>query len=228
MKKTLKIILIVFVVLSFAVGGLAIWQWKNIEGIIIGVSEDSAEIERRRSDNQTKLAQDVSAYMDEPLREMTEEEKELLKNGKISAAEIYQQIFEEKKTELKDGKPKKTADNSAKKDEIISRYMAELYRVQSEFVARAEATIVQGANYYESINEHPQDPVARAKTITHFTPIVKGIESECNAKVDSLIANMKNELQAIDADISIIDSIRKTYENEKQLKLSYYANKYLK
>ena len=116
MKKTLKIILVVFVVLSFAVGGLAIWQWKNIEGIIIGVSEDSAEIERRRSDNQTQLVQDVSAYMDEPLREMTQEEKELLEKGKISAAEIYQQIFEEKKTEIKDSKPKKNTDNSAKKD----------------------------------------------------------------------------------------------------------------
>ena len=106
--------------------------------------------------------------------------------------------------------------------------MAELYGLQNEFTARAEATIRQGAGYYESLKAHPQDPVARSKTIAHFTPIVRAMESECDTKVEKVISTLKSELQKIGENTEIIASIRATYANEKQLKLSYYANKYLK
>lgn len=228
MKKILKVILVALIILMIAAGGLAVWQWNNIQSIIVGVSEESAEIERRRNDNQTKLVEDVSTFMEEPLREMTEEEKKQIEEGTVSVAEVYQQIFEEKESEIAVSKPNNTADNSAEKDEIISRYMAQIYKLQNEFTAKAEATIKQGDRYYESIKKHDHDATARANTITHFTPVVREIESECDGKFETVITNLKNELEAIGADTSIIETIRATYANEKQLKLSYYANKYLK
>ena len=132
-------------------------------------------------------------------------------------------MFEEKTSQLE----QKNDTDIPTKDEIVSSYMAELYKLQNEFTARAESTIKQGASYYESIKAHPQDPVARANTITHFTPIVRGMEKECDAKVEEVISKLKAELEKIKADTSIIGSIRSTYSKEKQLKLSYYANKYL-
>ena len=79
-----------------------------------------------------------------------------------------------------------------------------------------------------NIRKHPQDAEARAQTISHFTPIVRGIEKDCDAKVEVLIQNLEKELAAIGADTAVIATIRATYANEKRLKLSYYANKYLK
>ena len=70
--------------------------------------------------------------------------------------------------------------------------------------------------------------MARASTITKFTSVVRNLEKECDSKVESVIRNMTADLNAIGADTSIIQSVRATYANEKQLKLSYYANKYLK
>lgn len=228
MKKVLKILLIILVLLAIAAGSVAIWQRKNIQSIMLGVKEESIEIEKKRNDNQTNLVDDVNTYMDEPVREMTEEEKRQVEEGKATISDVYQKIFEEKNEIKAEDKQTNSSNKTETKDEIISRHMAELYRLQNEFTARAEATIKQGANYYESINAHPQDPVARSKTIAHFTPIVRGMESECDAKVENVISSLKAELQKIGEDTAIIASIKATYANEKQLKLSYYANKYLK
>ena len=42
------------------------------------------------------------------------------------------------------------------------------------------------------------------------------------------IAKQYSDFIVIGADTSVIASVRQTYSREKQLKLSYYANKYLK
>ena len=239
MKKALKILLIILIAISLVAGGLAIWQRKNIESILIGLREDSAQIDKRRNDNQTNLVDDVNTYLDNPLREMTDEEKEKLESGETTASEIYQKMFEEKIEESKENKPQEETSNKAEnekvpttpkesKDEIVSRYMVDLYKLQNEFNARAEATIKEGGDYYESINAHPQDPVARAETITKYTPIVRGIEKECDGRFEEILKKLEGELKAADYDTAVIPTIRGTYQNEKQLKLSYYANKYLK
>ena len=228
MKKVLKVLLIILILLAIALGTLAIWQWKNIESIMLGIKEESTEIEKKRNENQIKLVDDVNTYLDEPLREITEEERQQIEEGKVTVSDVYQKIFEEKKETLEQSGQKENTNSSLAKDEVISRYMAELYKLQNEFTAQAESTIKQGARYYENKKAHPQDPVARADTIAHFTPIVRKMESECDARVEKVISDLKAELEKIGEDTAIIASIRATYANEKQLKLSYYANKYLK
>lgn len=234
-KKFFKIILIVLVVLTVAAGSLAIWQRKNIASIVVGIKETDREIERRRNENQSQLVSEVSSQLENPLRDMTEEEKQEVDKGNMTIVDVYSKIFEERKQELERSKGSTSSSNISQKiedkptkDEIITKYMAQLYKLQNEFTAKAEATIAQGASYYEKLKKHPQDAEARASTITHFTPIVRGIESECNKKVDTAIANLKKELEEIGAETDIIGTIKATYENEKQLKLSFYANKYLK
>ena len=239
MKKTLKILLVILIAISLIAGGLAIWQRKNIESILIGLREDSTQIDKRRNDNQTNLVDDVNTFLDAPLREMTEEEKEKLEKGETTASEIYQKLFEEKIEETKDEKKQEEIQNKPKdeavsttpkesKDEIVSRYMVDLYKLQNEFNARAESTIKAGGWYYEKRKTRQHDPVARAETITHYTPIVRGIEKECDTKFEGVVKKLEGELIAAGYDTAVINTIRNTYANEKRLKLSYYANKYLK
>ena len=226
MKKTFKILLVFLLVFVLCIGSLAIWQRKNIESIITGVTQTEEEIIQRRDQNQEKLVSEVNTFLDEGLREPTEEEKSQLDDGTLKLPELYSKMFEEKTLELE--KKRKENENKIKKDEIVSKYMAQLYAYQSEFEARAGATISQGAQYYNKlVKEKVDKPTARTKTITHYTPIVNGVEAECDAKVEAVIANLKKELEAIGAQTDIIGTIRETYAREKQLKLSYYANKYL-
>lgn len=228
MKKILKILLVIILAFIIAVAGLLLWQWKNVESILMGVSQNSKQIEQKRNENQETLVDNVNDYMDTPAREMTDEEIGQIERGETTAAEVYQKIFEEKNKETENTIPEQAVANAKDKDRIISQYMSELYRLQNEYTAKAEATIAQGASYYESIKKHPQDAAARASTITKFTSVVRNLEKECDSEVESVIKKMRADLTAIGADTSIIESVRATYANEKQLKLSYYANKYLK
>ncbi len=237
MKKALKAVAIIYLILVIVVGSLVLWQWENVKSVYIGLMESEEQIEDRRMKNQTALVNDINMFLDEPVRELTEEEKKQIEDGSTALSEVYAKIFEEKEALAKSLKDEKNADSvkkpdsaadKKKKDEIISKYMAQLYSLQSEFNARAEATIKQGARYYESIKAHPQDPVARAKTITHFTPVVRGLEAECDGRFEKIVAKLQKELEAVNADSDIAGTIRESYKNEKQLKLSYYSNKYLK
>ncbi len=189
----------------------------------MGVSQNSEQIEQKRNENQETLVGDINDYMDTPAREMTEEEIGQIERGETTAAEVYQKIFEEKNKEAEN-----TVQDTKDKDKIISQYMSELYRLQNEYTAKAESIIAQGASYYESIKEHPQDATARASTITKFTSVVRNLEKECDSKVEAVIKSIIDDLTSIGEDTSIVESIRATYANEKRLKLSYYSNKYLK
>ena len=224
MKKLIKVFLIVLIVLSVAVGALALWQRKNIEGVLIGIRETSEEIEKRREENQSKLVGEIDSYIETTLREITPEEQKQIEEGKLQASEVYSKIFEEKHSEI--GKAKE--ENKAAKDEIVTKYMAQLYKLQSEFTSRAEDAIKQGARYYNETKKTQDKASARANTITHFTPIVKAIESECDSRVNEIIKNLTNELSLIGANTDIVGTIKASYANEKQLKLAYYSNKYLK
>ena len=186
MKKTLKVTGFVFLVLVLVVTSFSVWQWENIKSIYLGITQSAEEIDNRRIENQKTLITDLNEYMDVPVREMTEEEKKKVESGEMTITEVYSTIFTEKgsvgRTETpSSGSNSPGSDSSgtlSEKDKIISEAMSVLYGLQSEFTARAEATISSGDRYYESIKEHPQDSVARAKTITHFTPIVRAIEAE--------------------------------------------------
>ncbi len=228
MKKVLKTLMAIILILVIVVAGLLLWQWKNIESILMGVSQNSEEIEQKRNENQETLVGDINDYMDNPAREMTEEELGQIERGETTVTEVYQKIFEEKISEAENIPTEQTVSDRKEKDSIISQYMAELYKLQNEYTARAEATIAEGAHYYESIKKHPQDATARASTITKFTSVVRNLEKECDSKVEAVIKSMTTDLTDIGADTSIVESIRATYANEKRLKLSYYSNKYLK
>lgn len=285
MKKGIKIFLVLLCVIFIAAASLAVWQWKNIKSIYVGVSESSEEISKRRNDNQKSLAQEINDYLDGEIREMTTEEKKQIEEGSATVDEIYLKIYqeayekakeeknvksasepskegsEEKKTtgdkkttgnkevvtdEDKDSENKKSADKDEKnngvktyhnkntqplatKDEIVSKYVAQLYSLQGKYTAMADATVAEGKSYYLSLRRSKTDGAsARAEVIRKYTPVVRSVQSQCDAEVASLIANLENELKAIGENTDITGTIRAAYENEKQLKISYYSGQYLK
>ena len=148
MKKWLKITLIILLVLVIAVAALVIWQWKNIQSIYMGLTQSEEEIVRQRKDNQVKLVEDVDGYLDGEIRDLTEEEKQKIEDGTLKIEDVYAEIFEEKHQQIVDENEKGQPHSS--KDEIISRYMAQLYALQSEYTAKADVLIAEGKAYYKN------------------------------------------------------------------------------
>lgn len=250
MKKALKIIIAVFAVIIVAVGAVAVWQYQNIISIVQGVRQNADEIKAEQIANSERLVSEINEYMDDSLREPTDEEKELIEKGETTFIEVYAKIISEKtnqdivynseskefegttkKEENENNKGpinKEEVNNSSSKDAIVSKYVARLYALESSFEARSEALISEAYAYFLAEIEKTDPNVVRSKVIATYTPRVSAIQSECDGAVNSIIKDLTGELKKIGADTGIIKTIQDTYQKEKQLKLSYYANKYLK
>lgn len=241
MKKVLKIIIVVFAVIIVAVGAVAAWQYQNIKSIVHGVRQNVDEIKAEQAANSEKLVSEINEYMDDSLREPTDEEKDLVEKGETTFIELYAKIISEKtnkeitynsdnkkfeETTKKEENEKNT--ESSDKDAIVSKYIGRLYALEASFEARSEALISEASAYFSSEKRNMDWGAAKSKVIAAYTPRVRAIQSECDAAVNAVIAELSEELKKIGADTGIIKTIQGTYEKEKQLKLSYYANKYLK
>lgn len=224
MRKGIKILIAVILLVLVAVSSFAIWQWKNIKSIYVGVTDSEEKIVQKRTENQLKLVEDVTSYMDAEVRDLTQEEKQKIENGEINVSDAYSRVFEETYEEIKNNHQ---ADMPTK-DEIVAGCVAKLYSLQSEYTARAETTISRGKAYYLSLRKEKDAASARAETIKKFTPEVRRVEASCDAEAAKIFAELENGLKSIGENTDISRTIKSAYENEKQLKLSYYANKYLK
>ena len=276
MKKVAKILFgIILVAIAIAVA-IGIWQWRNINSVIQGVRTSSEEIVKKRSENNEKLVGEINVYLDEKLREPTEEEKRAIESGELTHLELYAKIMEERNSEkiiydekkdefvtepivteeknkdknqttpenkenkLKSENPSEkttSANNQSGKTDlksesevIVNKYISQLYALQSTYTAKLDAIVSQAAAHYLDLRKvkKKDKATARAATVAQFSSVAHSAESECNVRVEALVSNLEAELKRINADLSIVNTIRVTYENEKQLKLSYYANKYLK
>lgn len=240
MKKVIKIALIILLVIVVAIGATVIWQRKNIASIMQGLTMEMQEIENKKGENDKNLIDEVNSLLDNGLRELTEEEQKLIAEGKATYQEIYTRILEDtnnekvvynqekEEFEVTKKEPEKEVASLSNKDEIVNKYIAQLYALEASFEARSEALIAEGKAYFENKKKTVSGPEARSSTVTAFASRVRAVQSDCDNKVSEVVSNLEKELKRIGADTSIVSTIRSTYENKKQLKLSYYSNKYLK
>ncbi len=236
MKKALKILLGVLIVIIILMGTVVAWQWENIQSIMLGINENYEEIEARKKDADSLLFGSLNDFLDEGLREPTEDELKLIKEGKLTMSELYSNILAEKNNgettydekEDKFEEPEIKEDEKLSKDEIINKYIAQLYALETAFEARSEALITEAAYYYEGKKKEMSPIEARANTITTYTSKVRKVQSDCDSKVEKVIDNLKKDLKKIGEDTGIVETVKKAYADKKQLKLSYYANRYLK
>ena len=122
-----------------------------------------------------------------------------------------------------DNEPVVPAVNQA---EIINKSAAKLYVVKTEFVSQLADIEKVIRRAYCDLPIEQQVPSSRKEIAGRYIKAVSDLELECDAKVDSILAELKSELEAVGGDLSVIDTIRKQYEEEKSLKKAYYLDVY--
>ncbi|MCH5187579.1 MAG: hypothetical protein J1F63_04195 [Oscillospiraceae bacterium] len=95
MKKALKIIGIILLIIVVIIAGLAAWQWKYVSAVIDGLRLDDAQLGERQVQHAQKAIADINSQVSVELRDMTEEEEQLVASGELSQAEVMARIFAE-------------------------------------------------------------------------------------------------------------------------------------
>lgn len=252
--KKFKIALLVFLcVLIVAAVALGIWQRENILSFVNSLRYSETQITAKLDDNNKKMEKLVEDTDYIEIRGgLTEEEEKALRNNEISPEEAVklvrgQTTLEEIKTSQTQAQPtdgqtsppvqqsppaedQKTAEpeKEPSKEEVmkdnVSDIIAQLYVVKSDFVNRLNGI---GAQAYEIYKANGSDKSSLTSIAEGFAPEIGALESECDGKVDDLLAQLKTELEKGGGDLSLVTEVKKYYYNEKSLTKSYYLNKYM-
>lgn len=252
MKKVKIIVLSVLGVLIAAVLAVGIWQKDNVISFVNSLRYSDTEIADKLDDNGKKLQKivDETEYID--IRGgLTEEEENALKNNEITQDDAIKLVRGETTLEqIKSGENSETVDDvkteasapvqnpnnevgksdgTPSKEEImkdnVSNIIAQLYVVKSDFINKLHEV---GSKAYETYKANGSDKSTLTSIADSYAGEIGGLESECDAKVDELLVQLKTELEKGGGDLSLISQVKDYYYKEKSLTKSYYINKYMK
>lgn len=245
MKKFWKIFGIIIGLLLVAILFVAIWQKDNISALITAMHYTPDQLMEQISENDKALKSELESHLTGSFREFTEEEKQQIANGEASEKEILAKIIAEKggwqfapgetQNGLPTQAPQETPDAPANAsqpseknaDDIISGYVAQLYAMEGRYLASIDGVLARAYAEYVSTAKHNDDTAAQAAVGAKYIGEIYSLEASCDGEVNTLLNSMKADLTAIGADTSVLATIRSAYNNEKQLKRSYYMSKYM-
>ena len=254
MKKIFKIVLIILLILMLLCVSLFVWQRKIIFALLGAVKYSQEDISALIADNEKIVSKALDEYPEYEIPNISESEMEALEEGKITQDDLVEIVLGntslenviEKKEETTQTEPKQNADSeetqppaktseqtseqtapSKSGDEEISALIAKIYILKQSYGNKLDSLVQQTRTEYWEIPKEQSKDISKQKFVTSKACQALELEKECDAKVEEVVSELTNVLKENNKDLSLVDSIRKAYDNEKQLKKSYYISEYL-
>ena len=101
-----------------------------------------------------------------------------------------------------------------------------MYGLKSKYVGQLDACIAQAISEYKSLPKEEHTSASKRSIMSKYMGQMAGLESACDAEVNSVLSSLERELKEIGADTSILQTIRSAYANEKSMKIAYYMATY--
>ena len=235
MKKRTKIILIVLGIIIALVASFAIWQRNNIKAVIYFLRYSKEDLIEMAEDNQKELDNALKKIDMQAPRELTEEETKALESGEITLEEAIGLTLTpdsqtipanvETNPSKKPGTPLNPGTTEPTK---MEKLIAELYVLKSSYMSKLDGLEAAGKKEYSQTPPNQRNATWKGQMISKYSGIISGWEAECDAKVEAVIGRIRDEIKKTGGDMSVINTIRSTYNNEKQIKKAAYMNTYLK
>ncbi len=227
MKKTWKILLIVFIVLLVLLAALAWWQHDNIAALRMAMTHDTQQIAEKMQEQDIALKKEIEQHFPDGIRDFTEEEKAQIESGEVTEKQVLAKIISEAAPSAEPTPEKKIPTTAEKQQEIISRYTSQLYAMEAEYIGKIEGLIASaGAEYKQKRIPGKNNRSLQLSIAAAYTGKLTALEGECDGRVEALLSKMDAELSAIGADKAILTTIRNAYKGEKTAKRAYYMSKY--
>ena len=270
-----RIFLSVLLVIAILLVTLVVWQWDNITALFMGITSSEEELSVKREENDKIITSTLEKYPEITVRDLTDEEKKALAEGKITKEESLLLVqgkitleellgkTEEKPpiqtppedtppatppedtppvTPPKDDPPAETPkaedppvtppkedpsppDLSA--DEEIANLVGEMYILKSQFTSalqNLESTSLKAYSELSNEEKKLQKPEMMKKILDE----VSVMEKDCDTQVKRILDRLTVLLQESGKDLSLVESIKTAYNNEKTITKAEYINTYFK
>lgn len=247
MKRWMKILCIVLALLAALLAGLYWWQRENLKAVKDAASHSSEELEEKLAENQQQIRDVVDAAPEIVVREVTEEERQALRDGTMTQEELIERLLDtgeqsdstaapgmEETPPGEDAKaPAKTLTVPAEQPKPAEDpYQKELSAIIAKvYVLREDFTMALDNMYDEAKAEYIALP-AEKRTKSNLMVLASkylskatALEKECDARMDEIVTDMEKLIQENNGDMSLVDTVVYSYANEKSLKKSWYMSK---
>lgn len=228
MKLWKKIVLWIVLFFLVSVVALAVWQFDNIMVIVKTFSTSSEDIAKEIDSSKKQLEQELKEEYPSVVSDFSAEEEKKIIKGELSVEDAVSSLnerFEETKTKKEDKIQPPVQNNSKTKEEIdalIGEKAIELYSLKAYYLGKLGQMEASVKKDYAAMPKEKKNLIGKKELVSKYMGTALGLLSECDARVEELLAELKAELNKLGADTSIIKKIRDAYENEKNLKKAYY------
>ena len=215
-----KIILGVFVLILVTLTAVCVWQWENINAVIKTMTSTSEQIAREMDDTKKQLEDDIKQQYPSVISDFTAEEEKKILKGEMSvdeAVEVLNRKYENSKNNATASKGP-----SPETDRLISEKVIELYSLKAYYLGQLGQMEAVVKKDYAALPKEKRNLLGKKEIVSRYMGKAMGLLEQCDARVETLLAELKTELNALNADTSIINKIRAAYESEKKLKKAYY------
>lgn len=242
MKKINKILLTILTIIVFAFAAVVVWQYDNISALLNGMNkstEDLAlEIDKKRDDLKTE----VEKYTNSPVIDITAEDEQKLIKGEISLEEISEKYNlpieymkdeevnkdpEDIPTEIPNEIPNEVpVDNSKQIEKEIGDSVGRMYALKAKYVNKLGELEREVIDQYAKLPESKQNMDAKKELVMSNLDYIAKLEKTCDTEVGEVISSLEENLKDLGGDLKIIQILKKSYNDEKELKKSYYLSLY--
>ncbi len=220
MKKWKLFLLAMLIVLLFAIVSLGVWQRDNIGAVVKMATSSSDEIAKEMNDTKKKLENDLKKKNINVVSDFTaEEEKQILK-GKLSVEDAVANL----NTKYENSQKKPIATNNPKADKLIGEKTVELYSLKAYYLGQLGQMESTVKAEYTALPKEKKNLIGKKELVSRHMGTALGLMNQCDSRVEKILAELKSGLESLNADTSIIKTIRTAYENEKNLKKAYYLS----
>ena len=124
----------------------------------------------------------------------------------------------------------KTGKTSAANDEAYNRAASELvakvYVLKGQYTGLLSSLEASAKAQYLALPKEERGTAAKAKIVSDNMAYVSGLEAQCDAQIDAILADLTALNKQYGKDDSLVEAIRTAYVNEKELKKAYYVSLY--
>jgi len=245
MRKSIKILLVILAVILMAAGALVVWQYDNISALIKGLSSSSEDLAVKIDEHRNKVKTEIEKYVPKPIEDISAEDEKKLILGEISLEEVaekYKLPLEYMKDDINnkipDKKPAASVNESPKPsvnkpvdknkliEEEISNSLAQLYALKAKYVNKLGELEREVKEQYLNLPKSKQNKEGKKELVMANIDYVANLEKTCDSEVDKVVAELEKKLKELGGDLEIIQIIKDAYDEEKELKKSYYLSLY--
>ena len=229
-NRVWKIIwLVILAVVAIGIGVLAYMNANNIKALTY-MNKSPEQHKELLLENEKKVQEILDKLPAPTIKPLSEEDEKKLQNGEISQEEALSIIMgknekpQNSQQNKKPGPVKIEEDNTNEEEydpERLQNLIAQIYLLRSSFTGQINGLVAQAKQEY--INQTKKDlPAIAAK----YIGIASGLESSCDGQIESLLSQIKTELEKAGADTSMVNDIRSAYYNEKSITKAALLAKY--